>query len=557
MQRLNPALDSKTKGLGGTFVQWFVHVAVIFLCASELVPSVNESHYLPKAKHIWDPSFASGGDIFLDSHDSHVLASAVAGISANAFSLPTVAWLGRLISWGFLAIAWMRLTKHLGLAPMLRPLALAAWFLAMKYGHWAGEWAIGGFEAKSIAYPCVLMAIAHLIYLEGKLSWGPVWAWLGVAVAWHPLVGGWAGLSVGIVWLCQPLLKQRIAPNLPWLLLGGLIGLVGVVPAAAGIGGPDIVDKIAAPQVHVYLRLAHHMCPRTFAFERHLAACASLLGLAVATYTAFRPSRAQGQDAQIGDLGPNCPTLLLKIAWVSVAFSLTGLVIDLVGSPAQPYLVSKLLRFYWFRWSDIIVPLAWTVVFCTCVQRRAYSSECGVQKLASGGTALLACMSVAILLPFSLHVLRDWNGAVPSADKLLVESDPRISIETDRYVDWLAACNWIRENTPEDSLWFTPKYQQTFKWHAGRAEVVCWKDVPQDNASVLEWYDRVNKCALPRDGDGELRDWTTEELIDLARQYRFEWVLLDRAFQASPPRLELVYPVQTENRSFAIFRIPK
>ena len=166
-------------------------------------------------------------------------------------------------------------------------------------------------------------------------------------------------------------------------------------------------------------------------------------------------------------------------------------------------------------------------------------------------------MSVAILLPFSLHVLRDWNGAVPSADKLLVESDPRISIETDRYVDWLAACNWIRENTPEDSLWFTPKYQQTFKWHAGRAEVVCWKDVPQDNASVLEWYDRVNKCALPRDGDGELRDWTTEELIDLARQYRFEWVLLDRAFQASPPRLESVYPVQTENRSFAIFRIPK
>lgn len=555
MQGLNTAKRTDFDGVPGTFVQWFLLVAVIFLCAGELVPSVNESHYLPKAKHAWDVSFASGGDIFLESHDSHMLASASAGIAARLLPLPAVAWLGRLISWGFLAFAWLTLTRNLGLKPWLRPLALAAWFLATKYGHWAGEWAIGGFEAKSIAYPCVIMALAKLISVQKDRSWAWTWIWLGLAVAWHPLVGGWAGLSIGLVWLWLPDLKQRFAPNFPWLILASLIGLVGVVPAASGIGGVDVVDKVAAPQVHVYLRLAHHMCPRTFAVERHWAAVANLLALGVASLIVWRSNPQTAPRTT-----PRQPSILVAIAWVAVGISLIGLAIDVIGSPTHPYWTSKFLRFYWFRWSDISVPLAWTVVFCVSVQRLAFrpeqATDSGSAQLATGGTAMLTALVLAVLVPLGLHVQADSQNSIPSADRLMVEANPRFEIDSDRYIDWLAACAWIRENTPEDALWLTPKYQQTFKWHAGRAEVVCWKDIPQDNASVLEWYRRINACGLPRDRNGELRDWTTEELLRLAAEYKFHYVLLDRAYQASPPRLEIVYPVETENRSFAICRIP-
>ena len=108
---------------------------------------------------------------------------------------------------------------------------------------------------------------------------------------------------------------------------------------------------------------------------------------------------------------------------------------------------------------------------------------------------------------------------------------------------------------PTDSLWLTPKYQQTFKWYAGRAEVVSWKDVPQDNTSIIEWYQRLQQCNPPRGSDGAVRGWTTEELLELAKRYRFQWVLVDRTYQAEPPLLECKYPILIDNRSFAVFYI--
>ena len=272
------ATKAPSSRLASISVQYFVHMSVIFLCAGELVPGVNESHYLVKAKHAWDASFAAGGDIFLESHDSHWLSTALAGLAARVMPLSVVAWLGRWLSWSCMSLAWIHLTERLRIPGMLRPLALITWFLAVKYGHWAGEWAIGGFEAKSLAYPCVLMALAGLAEVESQGSWSKVWLWLGLAVAWHPLVGGWAGLSVGLLWLGQPNLWKRWKLNAGWIFLAAALALVGLLPAAAGLGGADTQGPVAAPQVHVYLRLAHHMCPRMFAVERHWAALAASAG---------------------------------------------------------------------------------------------------------------------------------------------------------------------------------------------------------------------------------------------------------------------------------------
>jgi hypothetical protein len=132
---------------------------------------------------------------------------------------------------------------------------------------------------------------------------------------------------------------------------------------------------------------------------------------------------------------------------------------------------------------------------------------------------------------------------------------PSDTLLPQRYVDWLAVCQWIQENTPADSLWLTPPYQQTFKWYAGRAEVVCWKDVPQDNAAIIQWYRRLQQCKLPRHSNGKPRGWNADELIELAREYRFQWILVDRTYQDQPPLLESKYPLLVDNRSFAVFYI--
>ena len=336
------------------------------------------------------------------------------------------------------------------------------------------------------------------------------------------------------------------------LAAGFVVSLAGVLPALQSIGGIDRIGKVSAAQVHVYYRIAHHMSPQLFAPERHLAG-ALTLGLLVVVSALHLRSKNK----------PHGATNLLLLAWTATAFAIVGLIIDLTLSIPRPDIASKLLRFYWFRWADIAAPLA---VICIAFQYATQQCYTNPSHIGSGQSVAAASLSrkgswlsplilgVASLLA-GWHVYASWNENTAEADELLLVADLPNKVDTDRYRDWLAVCYWIRENTPEDSLWLTPKYQQTFKWHTGRAEVVCWKDIPQDGASIIEWYDRIQKTALPKDAYGEIRDWSTEELLELARTYGFRYVLIDKGTQMSPPALEILYPIETENQSFAVFRI--
>ncbi len=564
MSNPSPAA-SPTSRFRQNFALWLVNLLVISVCVGWSVPGINESHYLPKAKHAWDSGFAPG-DLFLDSHDSHVLATGLSGFLSQFLPLAAVACVGRLLSWSLFAWAWLRLAGCLSLPNWLSPISLAAWYFAVYFGHWAGEWAIGGFEAKSIAYPLILLGVVAL--LEDR--WPAVWLWMAAAVAWHPVVGGWAGLTAGLIWMIEVRAgRSSIASQLPWLAAGTAIGLLGVVPALSGLGGPDRDGNVVAAQIQVFYRLTHHMCPRTFAPERHWAALVSLGVLLLVTWQwrSKRIARTQADESSPNQLANRRTGRLLQIAWFSVAFAAIGLVIDVVLASRsffiyQPLLAAKLLRFYWFRWADVAVPLAstslaWLWFMSLAGPGNAPSKERLVASNAVGFRALPLVLAVAVVVSCIVwRSAQNWGESHAPADHLVVQSVGPHSVETDRYVDWLAVCHWIRDNTPRDSLWLTPKYQQSFKWHAERAEVVCWKDVPQDNKSIVQWYRRVEACQPPRDDQGVRRGRTTEEFVKLGRELEFRWLLVDRTVQVEPPGLEIMYPIDIENRSFAVFRIP-
>lgn len=596
---------SNTSGKPALFVQWFVHLAIVWLCAGTQVPGVNESHYMTKAKHAFDSQFAPG-DLFLESHNSHLASTYLAGVLTSALSLPAATWVGRFLAWGFLAAAWIRFCRSLHIAWLVSGLALASWIYAVQYGHWAGEWAVGGFEGKALAYPCVIISLA--CGLESKWRW--TWIWLGLAVLWHPLVGGWSGLTVGAVWLLSkdaPKWKQ-----IPWLLAAAAIASVGILPALSGLDGRASEGNIVASQIHVYYRLSHHLCAQTFSETRHFAAIGTLsIFVAVnATWLVFRKTiqrrtRRQAESApgalntidhsvptqhkqvSLGDHDINTRTpisattasgRLLCVAWFSILIALCGLAIDLTLSRTEhAELASKLLRFYWFRWADIAVPLAWTA---TSWQLLSYWG--GLSPLVQGsltgltnaksvtsfstrlGRGILVLACVLTISFIGLKAYRGWDSNIPPADRLVVYNPGQLrsiqwdGVESNRLRDWQAVCLWIRENTPTDSLWLTPKHQQSFKWYAHRAEVVCWKDVPQDNTSLIEWYKRIVTLEPPRTPSGKQRGWNDDELRLLSKTFQFEYVLIDRTYyspQTLPPRFELLYPHNIDNRSFAVFRI--
>jgi hypothetical protein len=566
-----PPLPTKKAAAIGEMAVLF---ALICLLAAEPVPGVNESHYLPKAKHLFNRSFCPG-DLFFESHDAHGLAAGFAGALAIWLPLTAVAWVGRILSWLCLAWAWQKLRIAIGIHWILGALSLSSWYFAIDYGNWAGEWAIGGFEGKSLAYPCIIVALAELF----RDRWARVWVWLGLAVAWHPLVGGWAGLSFGIAWLFLPGLWGRARSQAPWLTLAVAIGLAGVIPAGLGLNSPNQVGNLVASQIHVYRRLAHHLCPSLFSLDRHIAGGVSLGLLIAATVLAWCVLRKENRER----VRQNPSAWLLTLGWIAVSFSAVGLLIDRAFSLSNPIFASQLLRFYWFRGSDIVVPLAWTLTFWklteTCFHSLLTSNGASppqsAAKLKSGKKsdseqidsprrskrwAITAQLMAGVLVVFLLvrHTQSNFSRQYPAADEILMKAPMTRTIDTDRYIDWLAACDWARKNSPPDSLWFTPEHQQTFKWYAGRAEVVCWKDVPQDNASVRKWYERLILCRQPRTPNNERTEWTSEQIKALSRRYGFRWVIVDRGTQINPLYdLEIMYPTETQNKSFAIFRVIK
>lgn len=559
-----------------TIFLWLIHLAVIVLLVASPVPGINESHYLPKAKHAMDANFAPG-DLFLDSHNSHFVSTYFAGAWTRVFSLSTSAWLLRLLAWSCFAASWCHLWHSLRCATWLSPFGLAAWYLATTHGHWAGEWALGGFEGKSMAYPCVLMALSMML----RDQWKFAWLWFAFAIVWHPLVGLWAGLSGGLVWICSAHeVEQRWKAQLPWLASAAGLSLIGILPALSGIGGADRDGQLVASQIHVYYRLPHHLSPLGFDPSRHQAAFWTGLALLIVTVSWLAFSRIRGKvESQGENAGPR-GARLLYVAWWALLFAFVGFLIDTFLSNAElpsfrPALGSKLLRYYWFRWADIAVPLGWTSCFWCLSDALIRDATIGPREKANDSSEELSTsrlLGVAMLvlgLVATAWTSTNWlsqSSTLPAADQFLVRPLPTPNnvasrrTPEERYMDWRAACAWIRTNTPEDSLWLTPKFQQSFKWYAERAEVVCWKDVPQDNRSVLEWFKRIQATEPPRTPSGALRNWTRDELLRLSREYGFQWILVDQRFEpigTEPLLLELAYPTGgIGNSSFYVYRIP-
>ncbi|HEX7446499.1 MAG TPA: hypothetical protein VF306_03075, partial [Pirellulales bacterium] len=132
-----------------------VEIVLIFLVfvaqAAWPAPDVNEPHYLGKARHFWNNAWAPR-DFFFESADTHLVFYAACGWLTRWLTLPQFAWGGRLVTWLLLAWAWRRLSWRVAPRPGWAILT-AVILLTLNVGcHLAGEWVVGGFEAKGLAY---------------------------------------------------------------------------------------------------------------------------------------------------------------------------------------------------------------------------------------------------------------------------------------------------------------------------------------------------------------------------------------------------------------------
>ena len=262
INRKHDAVDDRA--CGRSAIELLAVWAIFVLHAGFLIPEINEPNYLAKAKHYWDPSWCPN-DFFLLTSDAHVVFYWSFGWLTLLMPLPAVAWVGRLVTCAMMAYGWRRLSRNL--APTFGYATLSAGLLVALNSrfHMAGEWVVGGFEAKGPAYAFVFLALASIV----ANRWNWAWLLLGIATAFHALVGGWSIIVAGIAWcfLWNDVNRPRLRDQWQGLVGGALLSLPGIVPLSWLDRGVDPQITRQAMQIQVFGRLPHHLNPLAFVFQ--------------------------------------------------------------------------------------------------------------------------------------------------------------------------------------------------------------------------------------------------------------------------------------------------
>jgi hypothetical protein len=527
---------------GGGAAAWGRAVAECLLVAAAFAasgawpaPDVNEAVYLTKARHAADPAWGRG-DFFLETPDAHGVFYLLMGPLAASVPLEQAAWIGRIAGWLLVAVGFRQATLPLLPAGWARVLAALLFSVALRHTTAAGEWVIGGCEAKVFAWAAALGGIGAVA--AGRFS--AACCACGVATAFHPIVGGWSLVAMVVTWGVERMRAEQSAdrprPVGGWaswrdvaLISGGVAAAAaGVVPALKLTAGVDAVTRAAATKTYVVERLSHHLLARTFAdgmIARHLLAVAVwwlLCFMVPAT-----PARRR----------------VSVFTWAALGISAAGVAVSLLEAWA-PETAYAVLRYYWFRLADVAVPFALATTFAA-----ALADGRSAARLAAGRPAWLVAAVVGLLAIDLAVQSRHWP--LPGRTAVAPRADNKLAADA-----WADICGWVREHTPPDACFLTPRGAASFTWRTDRREVVSWKNSPQDAASLVAWRKRIVDCFSRSDSLVEMERSTVslgpDRLREVAERYAADHVIVP----LDAPLIETIPGERLHaNEGYAVYRL--
>jgi hypothetical protein len=157
------------------------------------------------------------------------------------------------------------------------------------------------------------------------------------------------------------------------------------------------------------------------------------------------------------------------------------------------------------------------------------------------------CLLPFLALLFALY--RNWLGL-------------QINVHDAAEAPYRDLCAWARDHTPIDAVFLVPPNEQLFRFHARRAVVVNFKNVPQLSSEMREWKERLETVldqpltALPRRFDlthgaiaARYDAMSAEHLAGVAARYGARYVVTARPL----PGRQAVF----ENTSYHLYDLTR
>lgn len=414
------------------------------------VPRLSEELYLPLARHTGDPSFLRGDWTLSGGFAEHWLFDHLVGPLAATLPLAAVGWVGRLVMWAVLSYLLVRLGERLRLTPWTAAGAVGLWLFSNQ-ALMGGDWVIGTFESKTVAYCFVLGGLLAAARRRVPLAI----ACLGLAVSFHPAVGLWNGLALGVALVSM---RETRRGALRWTGLGVALALPGVIGALTTASSASrALDRFVVLQAVPY-----HLDP-FFAGTTHAGVQAALRFALLAGMLAVNVVLFRRSDRDVTQ------RVLLVVQLVAAV----PFVLGAIGRVAHWW---AFMLYQPFRAFPLVVPL----VFYLQVARLAQTYRRRVPTAPRAGRAALVVVVGAMVL-----------GTVFTAPLLAGPRLLRRNLAAWTTPDPTAAAfRWVDGHVPRSGVCVTPVDRQDVFFWSGRPTVAVWQAIRYD--ALVSWKRRID-----------------------------------------------------------------
>ena len=515
-KRINPAVGtlSIAEPLTGLLdLKNNLFLNLVFLFASVLllapalgpVPSSNENVYLLDMARVWDPTLLAKDWTWAPELYSHRVFSFLFGSLTLFFSIETVGWIGRVLCWSLLLLGLIQLGKHFQIPLWMISVSIFLWLLYQQ-SPVGGEWILGTFEAKCIAYIFLFFGLSEL--LKGRDILGSLL--LGFCFTFHGVVGMWALLAVGLSVLLLRYPFSRLFKMAVCVLAASLPGLIVIWPTISGnwslsqeqakflalVAAPFHLDPLSFPKRDVFLLLI------LFAFDW-------LYLRSVSSNKTFR-------------------FLNYFLLFLGIFFAF--------GFVARITAHYTWLFYFPFRLFPVFAPLFFFFCLMAACHNHALTRPAGRWLLTVGIIALLS---------------------LPAGLSLFIEQAKLHYRMWSTYYDWddmQKSFIWVSENTPKEAVVIMPPWKKESFYLSKRATIANWPSPRIDRFD--EWQERIK--ALLGDfsvDDDHLGDiWSDHynglsesDIASIVTKYGGDYLISEGDYN---------YPVLYDTGSYKVYSLP-
>jgi hypothetical protein len=443
-----------------TVAQSFVLNLLLLICVAlvlnregQRVPGGNEKTYLLYIYKAWHPDFLAGDWTFQEPTAGHPVFNYLAGWPTLHMSLETVGWIGRFFCWTLTFIALLRIGSFFRIPRWVVTSMILIWMF-QRQAFIASEWIIGTFEAKSVAYVCLLFAIDFA--LRKQLILPAILT--GLAFTFHTEIGLWGGAAIGLAFATMNPWKKTVV----FAAIAAVFAVPGIVTALPLMLAQRSLSAADA-QYMVTVELPFHLNPDIYGKGKIVLLLLMLL-------FNFLHARANPKDDALRFL---VRFQIFTAIFLIMAIGLGKLHLYslMISFPSRVFAVLILLFFLWH-------------VSAAYVHRREMETS-----------PVLVVLGVFIVLCIPSPMMKLQSLA---ADQL-----PKWRPQQDDFAD---AARWVRDHTSVNTVVIAPPWRADGFYLTHRSLIAAWH-TPRFDATG-QWRQRIESLV------GDLSQMEVEDNLE-------------------------------------------